>query len=82
MKITDKYKLTITKILGHVPNRAMLLIILSDMKKEGLSVIEAANRYTMPDMIILDDDEDPPPPEWPGQKRIIIRSVSHKDSKK
>jgi len=80
MKLTKEDKLTIEKILGWKPNRHMMLLILNEVKA-GCTLIEAANKHALPEIVILDDDQDAPPPDFPGQKRVIITGRHHKSHK-
>jgi len=81
MKLTNEQKVTVEKILGWKPNKAMCLMIIEEMQA-GKTIEEACYERTMPSIITLEDDQLPPEPEHPLQKRILVYGPNYKHKDK
>jgi hypothetical protein len=79
-KLTSKQKLEVEKLFGWKPNKEICLLIL-DRMKEGDTIYEAAGRFAMPTIHILDDDQPVSPPRYKGERRIIVTGPNWKGGK-
>ncbi|NLD62867.1 MAG: hypothetical protein GX646_03140 [Bacteroidales bacterium] len=49
-------KKTLTQVIGWEPNAALIELILADVQASGISIEEAASKYSLPVMVMPSDN--------------------------